>query len=117
MFDNFLKSMLPRFVQDIVQGLAGFLALHGYITNDQKTGFIGSAFFLIMLAVNYFIAMRRKSNSIAAGAASVVQVLPVDQQLPTLSASTLSPVQMTAVLNKVMSNATRPAENHSQGVS
>jgi hypothetical protein len=68
---DLLKSLLPRIVQDVITSAAAILATHGYLAADQQQGFIGSAFFLIMLAVNYFLSQNRKANAAIVGANTV----------------------------------------------
>jgi len=81
MWDYLIKSAIPRVVQDAVTAFAAYLATHGYITGDQTTGFIGSAFFLVMLLVNLIINQIRKHNAAIAGGAAVASAVPQDISL------------------------------------
>lgn len=65
---DILKTFAPRAVQDLITAAAGIMVAHGYISASQEEGFIGSAFFLAMLVVNYFIAQNRRANAAIAGA-------------------------------------------------
>jgi hypothetical protein len=76
MFDTLIKSFAPRAIQDLITSIAGILVAHGFMTADQTQGFIGSAFFLAMLIVNYFIAQHRKANAAQVGAAVAGADLP-----------------------------------------
>lgn len=67
MFD-ILKAFAPRAVQDIITAIAGVLVSHGVVTADQEQSFIGAAFFLAMLVVNYLIANKRKADAAQIGA-------------------------------------------------
>ena len=69
---DILKAFAPRAVQDLITAFAGYLAAHGFLTaGSQEKGFIGSAFFLSMLIVNYAISHSRKANAAIAGANAV----------------------------------------------
>lgn len=68
---DFLKSFLPRAVQDIVTAGVGYLAAHGYVTADQTQSLIGSVFFIVMLIVNRLIANQRKTDAAIAGGLAV----------------------------------------------
>lgn len=72
---DMLKGFVPRAVQDLITSAAALLVAHGYITSSQEQGFIGSAFFLVMLAVNYFIAQSRKTAAVKDGAMYAGQVI------------------------------------------
>jgi hypothetical protein len=74
MFADLIKNMLPRVVQDLVTSAAALLVAHGFINADQTQGFIGSAFFIAMLIVNYFIANSRKAAAAQAGGMAVAAV-------------------------------------------
>lgn len=78
-FKNLLTSALGRFVQDLLVSLSGVMAAHGWFEqtgDDQK--FIGSAFFLIMLTVNYFLHRSNASNNAKAGALAIAPDLPLN---------------------------------------
>ena len=68
MVETLLKNFLPRIVQDLVTSAAAILAAHGYIAASQEQAFIGSAFFLVMLAINYMLHTNRKADAATAGA-------------------------------------------------
>lgn len=69
---DILKAFAPRAVQDLITAFAGYLAAHGFLTaGSQEQGFIGSAFFLAMLIINYAISHSRQANAAIAGANTV----------------------------------------------
>lgn len=54
MFNSLVKSVSQSVVQDVATSAAAYFAAHGWITADQTQGFVGSVFFLGMLAVNAY---------------------------------------------------------------
>lgn len=48
MFNTFVQSI----ARDLAVTGAGYLVTHGFITADQEQGFVGAAFFMLMLAWN-----------------------------------------------------------------
>lgn len=66
---DILKNFAPRAVQDLITAFAALLAAHGYITpGAQEQQFIGAAFFIVMMIVNYLIGQSRKADAAHAGA-------------------------------------------------
>ena len=72
---DLLKSLLPRVIQDLLTSGAAVLVAHGYLMASQSEAFVGSAFFLIMLVVNYSISQGRKADAATSGAAAVGGIL------------------------------------------
>lgn len=70
MFTQIFTSMLPRILQDVITSAAALLTAHGFLAADgsQTQGFIGAAFFLAMLIINYVLHLAHGSDAANAGA-------------------------------------------------
>lgn len=68
MFKTILTSLAPRIVQDLITSAAAVLTAHGYLIADDQQKFIGAAFFLVMLVVNYVLHLAHGADAAAAGA-------------------------------------------------
>jgi hypothetical protein len=55
MFNGLLKNIAQSILQDGATSFAAWLAVHGYATNADEQGVIGSVVFLGMLAVNAYL--------------------------------------------------------------
>jgi hypothetical protein len=71
--NTILTSLLPRIVQDLITSAAAVLTAHGFLAADgsQTQGFIGAAFFLVMLAFNYMLHLNHGATAATNGAAAV----------------------------------------------
>jgi hypothetical protein len=72
--NDFIKQFASRSLQDFITAFAGYLAAHGFLAADQTQGFIGSAFFISMLFVNYGIGEYRKAHAAQDGGMAVAAV-------------------------------------------
>lgn len=72
---DWLNSITARIVQDLATSGASWLALHGFLTNDQKSGFIGAVFFLLMLLINTILHATRAADNQVKGANQAVNAL------------------------------------------
>lgn len=68
MFQTLLTSFMPRVLQDVITSAAALLTAHGFMTADQQQGFIGAAFFLAMLIINYIMHLSHGKDAASAGA-------------------------------------------------
>lgn len=68
MFNTLLTSLLPRIVQDLITSSAALLTAHGFLAADDQQKYIGAAFFLVMLAINYVLHLSHGADAATAGA-------------------------------------------------
>jgi hypothetical protein len=71
MLKTIFTSLLPRLLQDLLVSAAALLTAHGYLDASDQQKFIGAAFFLSMLIINYVQHLKHGSNAATAGAEAV----------------------------------------------
>lgn len=74
--NGLIQSLVLGFVRTASASAGGWLVLHGYMTQDQTAGFIGSVCFLAALGFSIYDKLRVSDKITVAHETPPVQPLP-----------------------------------------